>query len=467
MIATDTQYNVTARKLSKLRETLAFLASGSESNPFARAQQQSVENLSKQLQSELGEYETLKAGNFSELPVETLADLPRTLIRARIVRGLNQSQLAELIGVRPQQIQRWENDEYSNVGFEALKAIAGALNLRIKPQVVLLSEQPVAPSQLRKALAKAGLPKAIFDRHLLPRSKGTGMTSLDELSARLEKLFGFGAHSALSLQSFQQSAMQFKLPANAVQARTRAYAAYLNGLCKIVSKCVPQVSFELPGSIAEMHDFLFEEGISLKSAVERCWLLNIAVIPTDDSIGFNGACWRQNGKAVIVLRNSGSEESRAIFDLLHELFHFLAAGKGDLALLEDEETSKERLNSDEERRADRYAAEVVTRGQLGGLLGRIVKDAGGYTPQLKVAVQDAAKSTSIPVGIIANLLAKQISETQGNPSWWATARTLQPKGEPWKVMRNTFVEHADLSNLDRVEREFLMQILETPDDRDE
>ncbi|MGF0524145.1 helix-turn-helix domain-containing protein [Agrobacterium pusense] len=461
MITTDTQYTVTAKKLSKLQDTLGVLARQNDANPFAKAQRRSLEELSDALRTELTEYDELKSGKVSELTVGTLADLPKTLIKARIARGLNQSQLAELLGTKPQQVQRWENDEYSNVGFAALKSIADALNLDVQPRVRLLAEQPVAPTQIRRGLSNAGLPKPLFDKYLMPQHVKEGPGLLDELSARLERLFGFGAQQAATLQAFTQPAMQFKLPANASQSRTRAYAAYLNGLCEIVSKCVAPIEVQLPASLDLIHDFLFEEEISLRAAVDRCWSLNIAVLPTDDSVGMNGAFWKRNNKAVIVLRNRGTEEFRALFDLLHELFHLLTAPNNDLVLIEAEETSKERRQSEDERRADRFAAEVLTRGGLGELIREVIDGSRGQANLLKASVERASARSGIPVGVIANLLAKQISEGQDNPSWWAVARSLQPMGEPWKVVRNAFLQEADLTKLDRIETDLIMQLLET------
>ncbi|MGI8397446.1 helix-turn-helix domain-containing protein [Agrobacterium deltaense] len=461
MITTDTQYNVTARKLSKLQETMVILATHDDANPFAIAQRRSLEELSNALRFELVEYDELKSGKVSELSVETLADLPKTLIKARIARGLNQSQLAELLGTKPQQIQRWENDEYSNVGFTALKSIADALNLDVQPRVRLLAEQPVAPTQIRRGLSNAGLPKTFFDKYLMPQHVKEGPGLLDELSARLERLFGFGAQQAATLRAFAQPAMQFKLPGNASQSRTRAYAAYLNGLCEIVSKCVDPIEVQLPASLELLHDFLFEEEISLRAAVERCWSINIAVFATDDSIGMNGAFWKRDRKAVIVLRNRGTEEFRALFDLLHELFHMLTAPDDNLAMIEAEETSSDRRKSVDERRADRFAAEVLTRGRLAELIREIVHESRGQANLLKLSVERASEKTGIPIGVIANLLAKQISDGQNNPSWWAAARSLQPAGEPWKVVRNAFLQEADLTKLDRVETDLIMQLLET------
>ena len=53
--------------------------------------------------------------------------VPRTLIRARIARGLSHRQLAQLVGLKEQQIQRYESNDYSNVDLGRVQEIARAL----------------------------------------------------------------------------------------------------------------------------------------------------------------------------------------------------------------------------------------------------------------------------------------------------------------------------------------------------
>ena len=50
------------------------------------------------------------------------------MIKARIAKGLSQRQLAQLVGLKEQQIQRYESNDYSNVDLGRVQEIARALS---------------------------------------------------------------------------------------------------------------------------------------------------------------------------------------------------------------------------------------------------------------------------------------------------------------------------------------------------
>ena len=65
---------------------------------------------------------------------------PRVLqavIGARIAVGLPQKELATRIGVREQQIQRYEATTYAGVSLERAQAILDALGVQIREQLIL------------------------------------------------------------------------------------------------------------------------------------------------------------------------------------------------------------------------------------------------------------------------------------------------------------------------------------------
>jgi HTH-type transcriptional regulator / antitoxin HipB len=64
--------------------------------------------------------------------------LPLALIRARISMGMTQKELAEKMGVKEQQVQRDEANQYSSAGFQRFLAVAQALNLKIQETYILL-----------------------------------------------------------------------------------------------------------------------------------------------------------------------------------------------------------------------------------------------------------------------------------------------------------------------------------------
>ena len=82
------------------------------------------------LQAEVAEYEALLA-NAQPLEVNSMAELPRALIRARISADMTQKELAERLGLKEQQIQRYESSEYQGASLERITAIMAALNLEL------------------------------------------------------------------------------------------------------------------------------------------------------------------------------------------------------------------------------------------------------------------------------------------------------------------------------------------------
>lgn len=89
-------------------------------------------------EAELHEYETLKAGDPKILELDSLEALPKVLIQARIAAGLTQEDLAARLGVKPQQIQRYEASDYQTASFARLREIACVLGLRIRESVKLI-----------------------------------------------------------------------------------------------------------------------------------------------------------------------------------------------------------------------------------------------------------------------------------------------------------------------------------------
>ncbi|MHB1322955.1 MAG: helix-turn-helix domain-containing protein [Coriobacteriia bacterium] len=76
------------------------------------------------------------------LPMTSLAEIGRSLIDARITRGLSQRELAERVGVHQQQVARWEKERYGCVSLNRLSRVAEALGVAAQP--LLAAETPAA-----------------------------------------------------------------------------------------------------------------------------------------------------------------------------------------------------------------------------------------------------------------------------------------------------------------------------------
>lgn len=103
-----------------------------------QAQHDAAASQLNDLQQELAAYERLHAGKARDLVLEAVEDLPQTLIRARIAAGMTQQNLTERLGLKTQQIQRYEATEYETASFARIRKVIQALGLRIPKPVRLV-----------------------------------------------------------------------------------------------------------------------------------------------------------------------------------------------------------------------------------------------------------------------------------------------------------------------------------------
>lgn len=122
MIKSEQQKNRTLKMLNEYNEKLETLDD---------ATKDSLLSLIGSLEQELKEYEELKQGKYF-LPqnisfVELLACIPKV----RISKGLSQQDLANLLGVSKQQINRYEEHNYQNVSIVVVNEILEVLGLSL------------------------------------------------------------------------------------------------------------------------------------------------------------------------------------------------------------------------------------------------------------------------------------------------------------------------------------------------
>ena len=136
MIKNERQYKITRAQALRFSNSLKNLRqhpyAGNDLHPhIAKAQEDAISSQLADLESELREYESLKAGQFQWDTLTMVADLPLILIKARIARGLSQKDLAEEIGLKEQQIQRYEATDYATANLARIKEVANALGVGI------------------------------------------------------------------------------------------------------------------------------------------------------------------------------------------------------------------------------------------------------------------------------------------------------------------------------------------------
>lgn len=103
--------------------------------------------------------------------VTSLADIGDRLIEARRAAGLTQRDLAERLGIRQQQVARWEREQYGCVSLSRLSRVAQALGVspeRVCAQPLLAAEEPatygaVATIEPTAAPADSAAPPPVRD----------------------------------------------------------------------------------------------------------------------------------------------------------------------------------------------------------------------------------------------------------------------------------------------------------------
>lgn len=131
MIFSDRQYAVAKEQAAKLRDAMSKV--GAEKQKHARLRSIELKALESQIheiERELADYDLLKSGSVQFAESYALSDLPQALIQARIAQGLSQTDLAERLNMKPQQIQRYEATEYMSASLSRLVEIANVLNVR-------------------------------------------------------------------------------------------------------------------------------------------------------------------------------------------------------------------------------------------------------------------------------------------------------------------------------------------------
>ena len=134
MIKNERQYKITKAQAARFSDALDSLRQRPRNDDslhplIAKAQEDALSSQLADLERDLSEYEALKAGEFQLDSLKVVADLPSILIKARIAQGLSQKELAERIGLKEQQIQRYEATDYASANLARIKEVASAFGV--------------------------------------------------------------------------------------------------------------------------------------------------------------------------------------------------------------------------------------------------------------------------------------------------------------------------------------------------
>jgi transcriptional regulator with XRE-family HTH domain len=413
MIKNDRQYQLTKTQLRGFEDSLRELGSAEQplgTDPLLlEVQRRALESQRDELRSEVEQYESLRQGKISTLVIEDFAQLPTALIKARIAQRLTQKELAQRLGVKEQQVQRWEANDYAGASIETLKSVIKALGVATREELFVPSSGLTMETFVQN-LGKIGIPKNLLLRRILPAPLAAKFEKNRVIDTPLEDLIAgagrvcrvFGMHvsdlmtltrPALPLEAV--AAARFKLPARVKPNNVNAYTVYAHYLAGVLESCtIPTSTGALPSDYHHVHSLLTspDEPITLTKTLTLLWKLGVPVLPLRDVGMFHGAVWEIRNRFVIVLKQTTGLESRWLYDLLHEWGH-LASGhlREDSTLLEPEPIEPG-TNQTEEIEANEWAEDALFDGDSAEIEQACTQACDGKLQRLKTVLPGVART---------------------------------------------------------------------------
>ncbi|KPL98290.1 XRE family transcriptional regulator [Vibrio splendidus] len=477
MIKNSRQLALTKNQVQEFNTTIHALEEGtSDTHPLLmQAQKNALIFQRDDLLKEIEEYEQLLSGEFAVFDVDNIADLPKALIRSRIYLGLTQKDLAEKLGMKEQQIQRYENTEYSSASFSTIVSIIRALDLKITEDVFLPKASRTKNLLLAK-LSDAGLEESFIEKRIAPREihNFDRDSWVERVCEKVSTIFGWTKEQLLGdepLSIGRDGALvaRFKMPAGANEQYASAYTQYAYTVAKLAIRYFNKPK-EVLNEDAEIirNEIIGKYGdVSFESLLSHAYDKGVIVLGLNDSGAFHGATWRISHRNIVVLKQKTLHTSRWSFDLLHELYHASQRPElSEFSLIELSETSDERRLDQEESEANKFASQVLLGMEAENYVNMCFASANGNLAWLKNAVIQIAEQYDLDCGVLANQVANKhdiMERKVGRKStWWGTAHNLQQKNcDPREVCNSKLKEHISIEDMDEFDREFFEQAIYT------
>lgn len=477
MIKNERQYRISRAQARRFQEALTALQEQApdDRHPLlVKAELDAVQSQWEELQADLAEYEDLRSGKQQVLEVASLSELPSALIKARIASGLSQKHLAKLLGLKEQQVQRYESTDYSAANLERLTAVAQTLNVQIREEIVLPSSG-LSVKELLGKFKKMGIDRRFLCTRVLPPQVAHDLQhgSFDEqgeprlvfkTAAAVGQAFGWPLTDVLARDTPQAAFTGFggfKAPQGVNERRLFTYAFYANTIALLVLRSARHLQARaIPSSPQLLRaDIMSIFGrMDFENTVRYLWRRGVAVLPLDDPGAFHGACWKVGTLAVVALNQSTQSAARWLFDLLHELRHLLGASKSlqysrvELSPISPDSDDE----SEDEIAANNFAEDVLLDSRADDLAELCVTRAKHSVERLKAVVPQVAAEQGVEADALANHLAYRLAQQEQD--WWGAATNLQiTEPRPVEIARRVLFEHIDPTALERYDRELLLR----------
>lgn len=195
MITNEKQYKSAISAIRSLEDAIAnfdvldYIKSGIDP-VIAKAQIKSYEVKLQDLVEQVKVFDKTRTGLDTSFSFSSINELGEHLIGCRVARGWTQRHLADILGVKEQQIQRYERDRYATISLSRLNAVVEALGVKVSGLLKAAQKEVGAESDFDEALDPAIYPLSIMNaRGWLGQSLALRQLSLAQKKSALSKFF--------------------------------------------------------------------------------------------------------------------------------------------------------------------------------------------------------------------------------------------------------------------------------------
>lgn len=469
MIRSDMELEITRESLSDFIATLDVAQNESELDNLGEQKKKiylkAIEGEVQELSEQVNDYEKLRRGIIESFDSHDLLGLPSYAVRKRIALNKSLEELAKDTGISVKKLEEYEEDLFVDASPKDLAEVIRILEISVPDSLLEMLQFKITELKRTITTSLGNLEKFILPEEI-KQGENHSLGYL-KLFSRLKGIykeyaegFIFQTKDSINLSSF--STLRYKAPKGVTPELVYSYTAFVSYLAKVFSDCC-----EMQGKHLYTDYKIFREqiltrygAINLESCVNYMWDLGIPVVPLKAKGGFHGACWRSEGKNVIVLKQQVNSEARLLFDLLHEYWH--ATQEPDLqerSVIDFAETLSQTNQDAEETAANNFASDVIFNGKSKELIHECYVSANWNLPFIKNAVIRVSEAHGVDTGALANFVARDIQDKNSN--WWGAAQTLQNKNNPYSILLKVLEERLDIGDIDNtLDRELIMNLME-------
>ena len=360
MITNEKQYRSTRTVADRMKASLAAFekdASPEVDSRLKQAQRSALESQIEELEDDLRLYDELKSGAVNTFEAEGLHDLPDILVKARIARGMSQLDLADFVGIKEQQIQRYEAERYRSASLERLTEIATALNIQIHESAELLGDGDFGSVSADQV---AAFPIAVmYKRGYFSDFEGT-LAQARKAAPELLPAFFHAAHRSIAPHAFHRRSVRA-----AGQVHEAALAAWEARVLYRADRRPRPNPFEVSAinaSWLEMLARLSRSDSGPQATADHLWDIGIVLVVEPHLPGtlLDGAALTTAGYTpVIGLTLRHDRLDNFWFTLLHEVAHIALHVGERRALRAIFDDTEARAKSEMEAEADTFAQEAL------------------------------------------------------------------------------------------------------------